>query len=65
MNAQRERPERDSILAWNEAMKDVFARCSKKMAFQVCTVIIVLHRHRGGRMENINAWYLNTHMVYL
>jgi hypothetical protein len=21
--------------------------------------------HRGGRMENINAWYLNTHMVYL
>jgi hypothetical protein len=21
--------------------------------------------HRGGRMRNINAWYLNTHMVYL
>jgi hypothetical protein len=27
--------------AWNEAMKDVFARCSKKIAVQVCTVIIV------------------------
>ncbi len=26
---------------------------------------IVLHRHRGGRAGNINAWYLNTHMVYL
>ncbi len=25
----------------------------------------VLHRHRGGRTGNINAWYLNTHMVYL
>jgi hypothetical protein len=22
-------------------------------------------RHRGGRMKKINAWYLNTHMVYL
>ncbi len=21
--------------------------------------------HRGGRLRNINAWYLNTHMVYL
>jgi hypothetical protein len=25
----------------------------------------VLHRHRGGRISKINAWYLNTHMVYL
>jgi hypothetical protein len=25
----------------------------------------VLHRHRGGRTGNINAWYLSTHMVYL
>jgi hypothetical protein len=41
MNAQRERLERDSIQAWNEAMKNVFASCSKKMAVQVCTVIIV------------------------
>ncbi len=22
-------------------------------------------RHVGGRMKKINAWYLNTHMVYL
>jgi hypothetical protein len=41
MHAQRERPERNSVQAWNKAMKDVFARCSKKMAVQVCTVIIV------------------------
>jgi hypothetical protein len=41
MHAQRERPERDSVQAWNEAMKDVFTRCSKKMAVQVGTVIIV------------------------
>ncbi len=26
---------------------------------------IVSRCHRGGRMRNINAWYLNTHMVYL
>jgi hypothetical protein len=32
MHAQRERPEKDSVQAWNEAKKDVFARCSKKMA---------------------------------
>jgi hypothetical protein len=40
MHAQRERLERDSVQAWNEAMKDIFARCSKKMAVQVCTVIV-------------------------
>ncbi len=28
-------------------------------------IISVSLCHRGGRMENINAWYLNTHMVYL
>ncbi len=27
--------------------------------------ITVSHRHRGGRIQKINAWYLNTHMVYL
>jgi hypothetical protein len=41
MHAQRERPERDSVQARNEAMKDVFVRCFKKIAIQVCTVIIV------------------------
>jgi hypothetical protein len=41
MHPQRERPERDSVQAWNEAMKDVFARYFKKIAVQVCTVIIV------------------------
>ncbi len=29
------------------------------------TALSVLHRHRGGRTGNVNAWYLNTHMVYL
>ncbi len=32
MHAQRERPERNSVQAWKEAMKDVFARCFKKIA---------------------------------
>jgi hypothetical protein len=27
--------------------------------------VVVTRCHRGGRMRNINAWYLNTHMVYL
>ncbi len=27
--------------------------------------ILVSLRHRGGRIQKINAWYLNTHMVYL
>jgi hypothetical protein len=40
MHAHRERPEWSSVKAWNEAMKDVFARCFKKIAVQVCTVII-------------------------
>jgi hypothetical protein len=30
MHAQRERPEWGPVQAWNEAMKDVFARCFKK-----------------------------------
>jgi hypothetical protein len=33
MHAQRKRSERDSVQAWNEAMKDIFGRCSKEMAF--------------------------------
>ncbi len=41
MHAQRERPERDAVLAWNEAMKEVFERCFKKIAVQVCIVIVV------------------------
>jgi hypothetical protein len=28
-------------------------------------IFSVPYRHRGGRMKKINAWYLNTHMVYL
>ncbi len=31
------RPVRVSVQTWIEAMKDIFARCSKKMALQVCT----------------------------
>ncbi len=41
MNAHRERPEWGSVQAWNEAMKDVFVRCFKKIAVQVCTLIII------------------------
>jgi hypothetical protein len=41
MHAQRGRPEWGKVQAWNKAMKDVFARCFKKMAVQVCTVIII------------------------
>jgi hypothetical protein len=37
----------------------------KKTPHLGSTVLVVLHRHRGGRTGNINAWYLNTHMVYL
>ncbi len=39
MHAQRERPERDSVQAWNEAMKDIFTRYFKQIAVQVCTVL--------------------------
>ncbi len=28
-------------------------------------IVSVPYRHRGGRIQKINAWYLNTHMVYL
>ncbi len=31
----------------------------------ICIYVCVSHRHRGGRIQKINAWYLNTHMVYL
>jgi hypothetical protein len=36
-----------------------------ELAYGIHRFIAVLHRHRGGRAGNINAWYLNTHMVYL
>ncbi len=35
---------------------------SRKLALTERTVSL---RHRGGRIQKINAWYLNTHMVYL
>jgi hypothetical protein len=40
MHAHKERPEWGSVQASNEAMKDVFARCFKKIAIQVFTVIL-------------------------
>jgi hypothetical protein len=54
--------------------KDLLRLCHEK---DMTTIIVsdsnmrenalgtVLHRHRGGRAGNINAWYLNSHMVYL
>ncbi len=44
MHARKERPEWSSVYAQNEAMKDVLARCHKKTAIQVCTLIII-HCH--------------------
>jgi hypothetical protein len=41
MHAQRQRPGRDFVWSWTKAMKDIFTRCSKKIAVQVCIVIIV------------------------
>ncbi len=41
MHAHEERPEWGSVHAWNEAMKDVFARCYEKTAVQVCTLTIM------------------------
>jgi hypothetical protein len=38
---QRGRPKGGSVLAWIEAMKDIFTRCFKTMAVQVCTS----HKH--------------------
>ncbi len=46
------------------------SKCNAVIRYCICqdlkaiTVSVSLC-HRGGRMENINAWYLNTHMVYL
>jgi hypothetical protein len=41
MHAHKERSEWGSVYARNEAMKDVFARCLKKTAVQVCTLITI------------------------
>ncbi len=41
MHAHKERPEWGSVYAQNKAMKDVFARCLKKTAVQVCTLTIM------------------------
>ncbi len=42
-----------------------FSYCKKMSQHLKSSSGSVLHRHRGGRTGNINAWYLNTHMVYL
>jgi hypothetical protein len=41
MHARKEGPERGSVHARNEAMKDIFARCQEKTAVQVCTLTIM------------------------
>jgi hypothetical protein len=41
MYAHKERPGWDSVYAQNEAIKDVFPRCLKKSAVQVCTLTIM------------------------
>ncbi len=58
-----------------EKKKTTTYRCTERMSAK-CPALATLDSetkmivnvslcHRGGRMENINAWYLNTHMVYL
>jgi hypothetical protein len=39
--------------------------CLNKESEQSFLFTIVSLCHRGGRIQKINAWYLNTHMVYL
>ncbi len=41
MHARKKGPELGSVHAQSEAMKDVFARCHKKTAVQVCTLTIM------------------------
>jgi hypothetical protein len=38
---------------------------SQKQVISSSSIITVSLCHRGGRIQKINAWYLNTHMVYL
>ncbi len=50
-------------------------QCSSNSPVLLLTIFTQLHTftvyiavslcHRGGRIQKINAWYLNTHMVYL
>ncbi len=54
----------------NETNKYFLAKAAEKKQYNCKSyygylMLIVSLCHRGGRMENINAWYLNTHMVYL
>jgi hypothetical protein len=41
MHTRKKGPELGSVHAQSEAMKDVFARCHKKTAVQVCTLTIM------------------------
>ncbi len=45
IHAHKGRPEWGSVYARNEAMKDIFARCLKKTAVQVCTLITMHYCH--------------------
>ncbi len=58
MHAYRERPEWGLVLAWNEAMKDGFARCFKKTTVQVCTVIIMY-------LSSCNVMYSRIELLFL
>ncbi len=46
-------PARASLWPWIEAMKDIFARCSKKMAAQVCTKLWL---YKITRMKKRLSW---------
>jgi hypothetical protein len=55
MHARKKGPKLGSVHAENEAMKDVFVRCHKETAVQVCTLIIVLYCSITGNIEAMTA----------
>jgi hypothetical protein len=55
-----------NCLLWSIRVPVTVRVAYEKLFTQMCYAdMFVSLCHRGGRVENINAWYLNTHMVYL
>jgi hypothetical protein len=48
---------------WLMGLPIPFSKCTKYTFFTKGRVPVPYHG--GGRRKYINAWYLNTHMVYL
>jgi hypothetical protein len=56
MHARKKGPELGLVYGENEAMKDVFTRCHKVTAVQVCTLIIVLYCSVTVNIDAMIAW---------